>query len=71
MVRDHGDEFGIGGFSLDAADGVAEELLRSREPMDWRIRWLAYARFPTSVQAIPEGELRVKGVNPMNVALFF
>ena len=28
MVGDHGDEFTVGGFSLDAADGVAEELLQ-------------------------------------------
>ena len=27
-VRDHGDEFRIGGFSLDIADRVAEELLQ-------------------------------------------
>jgi len=26
IVRDHGDEFTIGGLALDAADGVAEEL---------------------------------------------
>ena len=28
MVRDHGDEFRIRGFSLDAADRVAEEFLK-------------------------------------------
>ena len=29
MVCDHGDELAIRGFSLDAADGIAEELLQS------------------------------------------
>ena len=28
IVSDHGDKLRIGGFSLDAADGVAEELLQ-------------------------------------------
>ena len=28
MIGDHGDELAIGGLALDAADGVAEELLQ-------------------------------------------